>query len=80
MIEVDGPFFCLRLANETMEGIRTKNNSPEDAYNQLFPQDGISVGAGVVYALFLLVVIVSIAVVCSYLKTLKQTTFLTTAW
>jgi hypothetical protein len=63
-----------------MEGIRTKSNNPEDAYKQLFPQDGVSVGAGAIYAIFLLAVFASIVIVCQIVKMLKHTTCLKTAW
>lgn len=63
-----------------MEGIRNKKNSPEEAYSQLFPDDGLSKGAGAIYTLFLIVVFASIALVCFYLSMLKSKTYVAPVW
>jgi hypothetical protein len=55
-------------------GLRSKNRSPDEAADQLFPRDGLSVFGGVVLTLFVAVVLVSIAMVCVALKLVCKTT------
>ena len=55
-------------------GLRTKNRSPAEADDQLFPRDGLSILGGVVLTLFVAVVLVSVAMVIVACKQLCKTT------
>lgn len=60
-------------------GIRSKNRSPDESRDQLFPSDGLSILGGVVLFIFVAALLFSVAVVMKACSIVKKTTIQTQA-